>query len=182
MSKKIMATQKVVIASLNPAKINAVKSAFQSAFPQQAFEFVGISVPSEVADQPMTNEETHRGAVNRVKNAKVEMPTADFYVGLEAGIEDNVTFAWMVIESDTHSGESRSASLMLPPEVLAQLADANELGDVMDKVFGTENIKQKGGAISLLTQNQLTRSSVYHQALILALIPFTNPDHFPANL
>ncbi|TOF20063.1 inosine/xanthosine triphosphatase [Vibrio parahaemolyticus] len=182
MSKKIMATQKVVIASLNPAKINAVKSAFQSAFPQQAFEFVGISVPSEVADQPMTNEETHRGAVNRVKNAKVEMPTADFYVGLEAGIEGNVTFAWMVIESDTHRGESRSASLMLPPEVLAQLADANELGDVMDKVFGTENVKQKGGAISLLTQNQLTRSSVYHQALILALIPFTNPDHFPANL
>ncbi|EJG0041537.1 inosine/xanthosine triphosphatase [Vibrio parahaemolyticus] len=177
-----MATQKVVIASLNPAKINAVKSAFQSAFPQQAFEFIGISVPSEVADQPMTNEETHRGAVNRVKNAKVEMPTADFYVGLEAGIEGNVTFAWMVIESDTHRGESRSASLMLPPEVLAQLADANELGDVMDKVFGTENIKQKGGAISLLTQNQLTRSSVYHQALILALIPFTNPDHFPANL
>ncbi|MBE4110635.1 inosine/xanthosine triphosphatase [Vibrio parahaemolyticus] len=177
-----MATSKVVIASLNPAKINAVKSAFQSAFPQQAFEFVGISVPSEVADQPMTNEETHRGAVNRVKNAKVEMPTADFYVGLEAGIEGNVTFAWMVIESDTHRGESRSASLMLPPEVLAQLADANELGDVMDKVFGTENIKQKGGAISLLTQNQLTRSSVYHQALILALIPFTNPDHFPANL
>ncbi|EPU7921928.1 MULTISPECIES: inosine/xanthosine triphosphatase [Vibrio] len=177
-----MATPKVVIASLNPAKINAVKSAFQSAFPQQAFEFVGISVPSEVADQPMTNEETHRGAVNRVKNAKVEMPTADFYVGLEAGIEGNVTFAWMVIESDTHRGESRSASLMLPPEVLAQLADANELGDVMDKVFGTENIKQKGGAISLLTQNQLTRSSVYHQALILALIPFTNPDHFPANL
>ncbi|ENJ2048232.1 inosine/xanthosine triphosphatase [Vibrio parahaemolyticus] len=177
-----MATQKVVIASLNPAKINAVKSAFQSAFPQQAFEFVGISVPSEVADQPMTNEETHRGAVNRVKNAKVEMPTADFYVGLEAGIEGNVTFAWMVIESDTHRGESRSASLMLPPEVLAQLADANELGDVMDKVFGTENVKQKGGAISLLTQNQLTRSSVYHQALILALIPFTNPDHFPANL
>ncbi|TOM26717.1 inosine/xanthosine triphosphatase [Vibrio parahaemolyticus] len=182
MSKKIMASQKVVIASLNPAKINAVKSAFQSAFSQQAFEFVGISVPSEVADQPMTNEETHRGAVNRVKNAKVEMSTADFYVGLEAGIEGNVTFAWMVIESDTHRGESRSASLMLPPEVLAQLADANELGDVMDKVFGTENIKQKGGAISLLTQNQLTRSSVYHQALILALIPFTNPDHFPANL
>ncbi|EII3442872.1 inosine/xanthosine triphosphatase [Vibrio parahaemolyticus] len=177
-----MATQKVIIASLNPAKINAVKSAFQSAFPQQAFEFVGISVPSEVADQPMTNEETHRGALNRVKNAKLEMPTADFYVGLEAGIEGNVTFAWMVIESDTHRGESRSASLILPPEVLAQLADANELGDVMDKVFGTENIKQKGGAISLLTQNQLTRSSVYHQALILALIPFTNPDHFPANL
>nr|WP_277814001.1 DUF84 family protein [Vibrio parahaemolyticus] len=38
------------------------------------------------------------------------------------------------------------------------------------------------GQFCLLTQNQLTRSSVYHQALILARIPFTNPDHFPANL
>ncbi|WMN87764.1 inosine/xanthosine triphosphatase [Vibrio parahaemolyticus] len=177
-----MATQKVVIASLNPAKINAVKSAFQSAFPNQAFEFEGVSVPSEVADQPMSNEETYKGALNRVKNAKVAAIGGDFYVGLEAGIEGNVTFAWMVIESQTHRGESRSASLMLPPEVLAQLEHANELGDVMDSVFGTENIKQKGGAISLLTQNQLTRSSVYHQALILALIPFTNTEHFPANL
>ncbi|MGR5196430.1 inosine/xanthosine triphosphatase [Vibrio rotiferianus] len=177
-----MATQKVVIASLNPAKIKAVESAFQSAFPKQSFEFVGVSVPSEVADQPMTNNETYLGALNRVRNAKVAIPNADFYVGLEAGIEGTVTFAWMVIESDTLRGESRSASLMLPPEVLQKLEHANELGDVMDEVFGTDNIKQKGGAIGLLTQNQLTRSSVYHQALILALIPFTNPEHFPANL
>ncbi|WP_045406038.1 inosine/xanthosine triphosphatase [Vibrio jasicida] len=177
-----MVDRKVVIASLNPAKIKAVESAFQSAFPEQRFNFFGVSVPSEVSDQPMTNDETRRGALNRVRNAKTEMPNADFYIGLEAGIEGKVTFAWMVIESETHRGESRSASLMLPPEVLEKLEHANELGDVMDEVFGTDNIKQKGGAIGLLTQNQLTRSSVYHQALILALIPFTNPEHFPANL
>lgn len=177
-----MSVKKVVVASLNPAKINAVKSAFQSAFPHQAFEFIGISVESEVDDQPMSDEETRDGALNRVKNAKISQPDADYYVGLEAGIEDNVTFAWMIIESDTHRGESRSASLMLPPLVIEKLDHANELGDVMDEVFGTENIKQKGGAISLLTHDLLTRSSVYHQALILALIPFINPDHFPANL
>jgi non-canonical (house-cleaning) NTP pyrophosphatase len=68
---------------------------------------------------------------------------------------------------------------MLPPAVLEKLEHANELGDVMDEVFGTDNIKQKGGAIGLLTHNQLSRSSVYHQALILALIPFVNPEHFP---
>ncbi len=177
-----MSVKKVVVASLNPAKINAVKSAFQSAFPHQAFEFIGVSVESEVDDQPMSNEETRDGALNRVRNAKISQPGADYYIGLEAGIEDNVTFAWMIIESDTHRGESRSASLMLPPLVIEKLDHANELGDVMDEVFGTENIKQKGGAISLLTQDLLTRSSVYHQALILALIPFTNPEHFPANL
>lgn len=174
--------KKVIIASLNPAKIRAVESAFSTVFPEHTFAFEGISVPSEVADQPMSDHETKLGALNRVRNAKQHRPGADFYVGLEAGIDAGVTFAWMIIESDTQRGESRSASLMLPPQVLHQLADAHELGDVMDAVFGTENIKQKGGAIGLLTQHHLTRSSVYHQALILALIPFTNPDHFPANL
>jgi len=173
---------KVIIASLNPAKINAVKSAFEAVFPNQTFNFEGVSVPSEVADQPMSNQETKAGALNRVRNAKQAIVDGHYYVGLEAGIEDNVTFAWMVIESATHRGESRSASLMLPPLVLDKLQHANELGDVMDEVFGTDNIKQKGGAIGLLTQHQLTRSSVYHQALILALIPFTNPEHFPANI
>ena len=171
----------VIIASLNPAKINAVKSAFEAAFPQQEFDFKGVSVASGVADQPMSNEETYQGAVNRVCNAIQAIPEGDFYVGLEAGIEGNVTFAWMVIESNGQRGESRSASLMLPPQVIEKLAHANELGDVMDEVFGTDNIKQKGGAIGLLTHNQLTRSSVYHQALILALIPFVNPEHFPSH-
>ncbi|GMM89429.1 inosine/xanthosine triphosphatase [Vibrio fortis] len=171
----------VIIASLNPAKINAVKSAFEAAFPQQEFDFKGVSVASGVADQPMSNEETYQGAVNRVCNATQAIPEGDFYVGLEAGIEGNVTFAWMVIESNGQRGESRSASLMLPPQVIEKLAHANELGDVMDEVFGTDNIKQKGGAIGLLTHNQLTRSSVYHQALILALIPFVNPEHFPSH-
>ncbi|WP_299695706.1 inosine/xanthosine triphosphatase [uncultured Vibrio sp.] len=170
----------VVIASLNPAKINAVKSAFLSAFPDSEFDFTYINVPSGVADQPMSNDETYQGAINRVSNAAQAQPNADFYVGLEAGIEGNVTFAWMVIEANGQRGESRSASLMLPPAVLAKLQYANELGDVMDEVFGTENIKQRGGAIGLLTHNQLSRSSVYHQALILALIPFMNPEHFPA--
>ncbi len=130
----------------------------------------------------MSDHETKLGALNRVHNAKQRITDGDFYVGLEAGIDGDVTFAWMIIESATQRGESRSASLMLPPEVLSKLADANELGDVMDEVFGTDNIKQKGGAIGLLTQHHLTRSSVYHQALILALIPFTNPEHFPNNL
>ena len=107
----------------------------------------------------------------------------DFYVGLEAGIEGNFTYAWMIIEDNCHNdsikrGESRSACLMLPPVVLEKVRQGKELGHVMDEVFATDNIKQKGGAIGLLTHNQLTRSSVYHQALVLALIPFINPSHF----
>ncbi|GAM77150.1 inosine/xanthosine triphosphatase [Vibrio ishigakensis] len=173
-----MTTQKVIVASLNPAKINAVKSAFTEVFPEQEFSFDGVSVASEVPDQPMSNDETKQGAINRVRNAKSEVTDADYYVGLEAGIEGNATFAWMVIESKSLRGESRSSSLMLPPKVLARIEQGEELGDAMDAVYGTTNIKQKGGAIGILTNNRLSRSSVYHQALILALIPFVNSDSF----
>ncbi|WP_456296139.1 inosine/xanthosine triphosphatase [Vibrio sp. AK197] len=177
-----MPVRKVVIASLNPAKIAAVESAFQSVFPQEVFDFEGVSVASEVSDQPMSDQETYDGARNRVSNAKKLLTDGAFYVGLEAGIEGDKTFAWMIVESRHQRGESRSASLALPPLVIEKLAHANELGDVMDEVFDTDNIKQKGGAIGLLTHNLLTRSSVYHQALILALIPFVHPEHYPANL
>ncbi len=161
----------VIVASLNPAKINAVKAAFEDVFNDEQFTFQGISVASEVPDQPISDLETKQGALNRVKNAKLADNKGDFYVGLEAGNEGDFTFAWMVIESHSQRGESRSASLMLPPVVLEKLRTGKELGDVMDEVFATENIKQKGGAIGLLTNHLLTRSSVYHQALILALIP-----------
>ncbi len=97
-----MSVKKVVVASLNPAKVNAVKSAFQQAFSDTDFVFEGVSVASEVAEQPMTDCETKQGALNRVTNAKIAVTDGDFYVGLEAGFEKGSTFAWMVIESDTH--------------------------------------------------------------------------------
>ncbi|WP_337236846.1 DUF84 family protein, partial [Salmonella enterica] len=59
--------RKIIIASQNPAKVNAVRSAFSTVFPDQEWEFIGVSVPSEVADQPMSDEETKQGALNRVR-------------------------------------------------------------------------------------------------------------------
>ncbi|MHA2939582.1 inosine/xanthosine triphosphatase [Vibrio sp. RC27] len=168
--------KQVIITSRNPAKISAVSNAFTTCFPNEEFQFIGIKVASDVRDQPMSDEETRQGAVNRIENAKQQYPDNHYYVGIEAGIEGNATFAWMIIDSSSQRGESRSANLMLPPVVLSKLNDDNELGEVMDEVFNTSNIKQKGGAIGLLTHQLLTRSSVYEQALILALIPFQNPE------
>lgn len=168
----------VIIASLNPAKINAVKAAFNQALPNAVFNFTGVSVDSGVPDQPMSCTETKQGAINRVNHAKTQYPGASFYVGLEAGIEKNSTFAWMIIDNGKKIGESRSSSLPLPPAVITAVNQGKELGDVMDEQFNTDNIKQKGGAIGLLTNNLLTRSSVYQQALILALIPFLHPERF----
>lgn len=166
----------IKVASANPAKINAVASAFAEIFPAETLDVKGIAVPSGVADQPMSSDETLLGAMNRV--AELADVEADFRVAIEAGLDGDFTFAWMVIEHQGKMGKARSASLMLPPAALSQLQQGKELGDVMDAMFNQDNIKQKGGAIALLTQHKLSRSSVYHQALILAMIPFLNPDLF----
>ncbi|OOF22251.1 MULTISPECIES: inosine/xanthosine triphosphatase [Salinivibrio] len=164
----------VIVTSKNPAKIAAVEAAFRDVFPEQPFTFTGVAVPSDVPDQPMTEKETYAGACNRVQHAKAKYE-GDFYVGVEAGLDHQHTFAWMVIDDGTTRGEARSASLPLPPEALRALHHGEELGDVMDRMFSEQNVKQKGGAIGMLTGHRLTRSSVYHQALILALIPFLHP-------
>lgn len=168
--------QTIIVASTNPAKITAVTDAFAAAFPHQQFITTGIKANSGVRDQPLTNAETLLGANNRITDCRQRYPKADYIVGLEAGLDDNFTFAWMVIEHQGKISTARSASLPLPPLALTKIAQGMELGDVMDEMFDQQNIKQKGGAIAMLTNHLLSRSSVYQQALILALIPFLNPE------
>jgi len=167
----------IVVASANPAKIRAVEQCFQVNYPEQSVQVTGVSVPSGVAAQPLSSEETYAGAKNRLTALKQQIK-ADFYVSIEAGLDGDMTFAWMLIEHKGKLGKARSASLMLPTAALTALEQGQELGDVMDELFGTQNIKQAGGAIGLLTQNRLSRSGVYQQALTLALIPFLNPEWF----
>ncbi len=167
----------VAVASNNPAKVTAVEQCFSEVFPERIVNVKGYVSCSGVRAQPLSAEETWLGAENRIRDLKNNVE-ADFYVAIEAGLDGEMTFAWMLIQHGTKVGKARSASLMLPPQALALLASGAELGDVMDQLFGTQNIKQAGGAIGLLTQNRLSRASVYQQALILALIPFLNDEWF----
>jgi len=167
----------IAVASTNPAKINAVRDAFNLAFPDHPFQVTGFKTESGVAAQPMTSAETLLGADNRLRHLQ-QQQHADFYVAIEAGLDDGMTFAWMRISDGKQEGRARSASLQLPAAAVHRLAQGEELGDVMDDLFGTQNIKQAGGAIGLLTQHKLSRSSVYQQALVLALIPFLTPEWF----
>jgi inosine/xanthosine triphosphatase len=169
----------VVVGSNNPAKINAVKQAFSQCF-TQSIEYIGVAAQSGVADQPLSDNETKLGALNRLQSAAQLHPNADFYVTMEAGIDSGLTYAWIAIRQGEQQSATRSAGLPLPPKVLHRIAQGEELGDVMDALFATENIKQKGGAIGLLTDHLLTRSSVYVQAIILALAPHRHPEHYLA--
>jgi inosine/xanthosine triphosphatase len=172
---------KVVVGSKNPVKISAAKTAICEMFALNDVECVGINAPSGVPEQPMTNEDTQLGAINRVKYCQ-QHAQADYYVAFEGGVDQfeygPATFAYVAVANQEHMSIGRSCQLPLPPLVYQALQKGEELGHVMDRLFNTDNVKQKGGAIGLLTKGLATRESVYHQATLLALAPFVNPDLF----
>ena len=171
---------KVIVASKNPVKVNAVLQGFSSFFSEINVEKVSVS--SGVSEQPLTDDETRKGAYNRAKSARKNFHDADFWVGIEGGIEKNdnglTAFAWIVILSDKKAGESRTTTFQLPAKVAKLIAEGQELGHANDIVFEQTNSKQKHGAVGLLTQNHIDRTSLYQQAVQLALIPFINPGLF----
>ena len=173
----------VVVGSLNPVKINAVHSALTSLFPDHQVECHGQHAPSLVADQPMSADETREGAINRVLYCQQQAEShqaADFYIAIEGGVDNfeygPSTFAYVVIDNGERQSVGRSAILPLPGSVYQALQDGEELGDVMDQLFSTQNINQQGGAIGLLTNYLQTRQSVYTQALMLAMAPFLHSE------
>lgn len=164
----------VVSATTNPAKIQAILQAFNEIFGEGSCHIESVSVESGVPEQPFGSEETRAGARNRVANARRAQPNADFWVAIEAGIDEGSTFSWVVIDDGSLRGEARSATLPLPPTILEKVLAGEALGPVMSQHTGIDEIGRKEGAIGVFTAGKLTRSSVYHQAVVLALSPFHN--------
>ena len=166
------------VGSLNPVKINASTNALRTLEGLDTIEATGLTVPSGVADQPMTEAATRLGALNRVERLR-EIDTihsTDWCVAIEGGvdlfIDGPAAFAYFVIDHNGYRSVGRSANLPLPNIFYEKLTQGQELGPVMDEAFSTDNIKQKGGAIGLLTNHLATRQSVYEDGLILALSRF----------
>ena len=115
---------KIIVTSHNPVKIAAAREAFTSRFKDSKIQLIPVDVKSGVPAQPMSDQETRQGARNRVNNAKRQYPDADFWVGMEGGLDffDDrlMAFAWMVIAGgESRLSETRTATLPLPPRVRA---------------------------------------------------------------
>jgi len=176
----------IALASSNPVKIRATLGAFGRMFPGERFEVESLTVSSGAPAQPMSDEETLRGAISRARNAAAMVPEADYWVGIEGGVEDEAAaiaadisaamaaFAWVVVSSGDRVGKARTGTFFLPTPVADLVRQGKELGDADDIVFGKSNSKQENGAIGLLTGNVIDRAQLYEHAVVLALVPFKN--------
>lgn len=176
--ERVTQVEQIIVASLNPVKRQAILDGFESVFgAARSFTAEGFAAPSGVNDQPMTDTETREGVYNRLVAARLSYPEAKYYAALEGGVErvgeKLFAFAWIVIENQAGKrGEARTGTFELPPAIARLIASGVELGHANDQVFGVENSKHTGGALGILTNDVITRTSEYASTTVLALIPF----------
>ena len=173
---------RIAVASKNPVKAGAIEDAFKLHFPGERFEIEKLSAESGVPDQPMSDDETQRGAANRLASIRAQRPNAEVWAALEGGIEDGPrgmhAFAWIIVETSNHRGAARTATFPLPECVARLVRAGTELGHVNDEVFGRENSKQKEGAIGILSGGLIDRRQLYAHAAILAMVPIKQAKLF----
>ena len=172
---------KILMGTKNPGKIEGAKQAFEKYFTD--IEIEGISVESEVSNQPV-NEEIFKGAKNRVKNLKkyaIENNIeADFYIASEAGIT-NLLGDWIdinaVVIEDSKGFQSVGTSQGFPiPEKYIEEIKETELGKVMDKIFSGNELSKGKGGISILTKDEISRIDLTKNAFIMALTSHINGE------
>ena len=184
---------KCAVGSKNPVKCKSseegLKKALKPMFSDIDVIATGYDVSSGVPDQPIGDEETKRGAINRAKAAwtayEAEIGTPpDYSIGLEGGIivegEEMICSAYMAVcNSPERVGTARTCSFALPPAIVEKVKGGMELGDADDAVFGSTNSKQKGGTVGHLTRGAIDRSNYYTDAVVLACVPLLWPDLWP---
>jgi inosine/xanthosine triphosphatase len=184
----------IAVASTNPVKVKAARAGFEKMFPDEKFDFQMVKAPSGVSDQPSSDEETFVGALNRARRTAELQPEADFWVGIEGGVQEcgfdachneMMAFAWVVVlasapgyiaqgVAELRCGKGRTGTFFLPKAVVELVRQGMELGAADDAVFGRSNSKQENGAVGLLTGDVIDRALLYEGAVALALIPFRN--------
>jgi inosine/xanthosine triphosphatase len=173
----------IAVGTKNPAKLNAVKLAYQKMFPHKVVVVKGYQVNSGVSDQPMSDAECVIGAKNRAINALSKNPQAVYGIGLEGGI-DEVSGEWYdcgwcaITDQNGAIGLASSARIPTPGPIMKHIRQGKELGEVIDILFNRVNVKQAEGHFGLMTNNAVTRTDGYMHAVCLAFSRFLHPEFF----
>ena len=167
----------VVIGSENRVKIEGTIEAYKL-FGIDA-EFRNVKVSSGVSKQPKRLEEVVRGAFNRAYNALKSISDASEGVGIESGLMHvpivnkviDITVA-VIVDKLNRVSIGFSSGFEIPPNFVHELFSKDiELEDLVIKLTGIEDIGEKGGFISYLSNGLIERRELVKQAVIMALIP-----------
>lgn len=152
-----------IIGSTNRAKVEAATKVI-SLYDSTA-EIQQCKSESGVRPQPIGDEETLEGAMNRARFVQNNHPEA-IGIGLEGGVrfvgEEMYLCNWGALSLP--SGKiitAGGAQIRLPKELAAEIMQGKELGPVMEMYFNNKNIRQKEGAMGVFTAGAITRVELF---------------------
>lgn len=153
----------IAIGSTNRVKIQAVKNALNN----ESIQVIPCSALSNVRPQPLSDEETLQGAINRAKDC-LEKTDSALAIGLEAGIaflhDQTYLCHWgAIIDRNLNTYFTNGPLILLPDVYKEPLLDGENLEDIMHRSTGIASLGTKEGAIGVFTQNLLNREQVLTQ-------------------
>lgn len=152
-----MSNLKIIVGSTNQVKVNAIKNIFAN------YMVKGIAVSSKVRDQPISDEETIKGALNRAYGSK---RFGDIGIGLEGGVQQTsygmlVVSYGALVDNNNKVFIAGGTRLLLPNEVSKGIYLGKELGDIMDQYANKRNVKHDEGAVGIFTNNLVKRQEIF---------------------
>ncbi|WP_456279344.1 DUF84 family protein [Bacillus sp. AK128] len=156
----------IAVGSKNFAKVEAVKCVFS-----EATEVKSLSVPSNVSEQPFSDEETLEGATNRALLA-MEAGGTDIGIGLEGGVVEMSSGLYLcnwgaLVDQHGYSAVAAGARIKLPEEVASELREGKELGPVMDAYAKKRDVRKLEGAIGIFTNDKVNRKEMFEHIVKL---------------
>ncbi len=166
------------VGSTNPAKVQAVTLALGRLAPACRVQAALVQVDAAV--QPFGDDETRRGAALRARAARA-LTQADVAFGLEGGVLLEGDQVWLVswvvaVSREGRLGYASGLRMPLPPQIAPRLRAGQELGVIVDDLFGVHESKREAGAIGLLTDGFVSRTDAFADLVAMACAPFLHPD------
>lgn len=168
---------KIIIASQNPVKVEALKEIIQDYPHLKDSNVVSVMATSGVSNQPKSLEETIKGAMNR---SRIAYSDCDYSFGIESGLMAvphtktgymDVCVCVIFDGNEYHLGLS---SAWEAPKMVAEymLNDGLNMNDAAYKAGLTKNPKvgSTEGLVGIVTKGRLTRKEYTKEAIRTALI------------
>ena len=156
-------------------------------------EVTGYEVESGVGHTPASRTELLQGARQRAEALTARLhsegTTADFYVGLEGGLDvihNNDTRhvlleSWAYVTDGQYGHFGCSGSIELPDALADEvLHHGTELGIAIDRYAGADGIRDGEGAWGVLSRGLISRKDSFRLAVIAAFAPFYNTKMYRA--
>lgn len=174
---------KIILASTSQHKLLATRRAFKKAFPKQSFQIIGVKAASKINDQPFGHQETFRGVLNRLEDARKTNPVFDYLVAVENGLikmklkqkEKFFDLAWVVVENSKGSQKIAFSSGIEIPSWAVEKTLALKDGfkkTTVGSVVARKNHCDPTDTFSFATNNLVSRSEMISQALTIVLGQF----------